>query len=227
MKIGAEIILPNPRSVAVKTVEMLGEKLFYMRVIGSLGRVFVSFFIALFSAVVVALTAHLSKFFEKLFYPVIVMVRATPTMSFIFLCIIWFNSSISPVVVALAVLFPILYASVLTAIKECDADVVEMSELYGVPKSRQIVWFYLPSVASRVYSDSVSALAFNVKLIISAEALAQTGLSLGDSMKLAKETLEVAELFAYTGASVLLSYLLELLLKIVKKGVKKIVYART
>lgn len=126
-------------------------------------------------------------------------------------------------IVALAVIFPLLYVSTLEGIKSCDDKLKEMSALYKVPKSQQIFKFYLPCVARRVYSDAVSILALNVKLIIAAEALAQTNLSIGGEMKVAKEALETAELFAWTVCAVVLSYLMELVLKLIKKVLKGVV----
>lgn len=216
LSFGAEIILPTPQTVAKSFARCFTQKAFYKSIIFSLLRVFASFFFALCLGVILALIAVYSRFMERLLYPLVVIVRATPTMSIIFLCIIWFSRDISPMIVAFTIIFPMLYTSTLTAIKSCDDELLQMSKIYQVPKKHVILKLYLPSVAGRVFSDSVNAISLNVKLIIAAEALAQTPLSLGDSMKIAKEALETAELFAYTITAILISFLLEFALRGIK-----------
>ncbi len=217
MSVNATILVPTPHKVFISFGEILGEISFYKSIISSVGRTFISFLIGFILGVMVAIVAGISSFFEKLFYPIIILVRATPTMSIIFLCIIWFNSQISPMVVCLTVIFPLFYSSTLQAIKSVDKNLIEMSNFYKITKRQQILWLYLPAVASRLFADSISILAFNVKLMISAEALSRTQLSLGREMAISKESLETARLICYALTAVALSYVFEIFLKAIKK----------
>lgn len=196
--------------------ELFSDKSFYLSLLGSFRRIALSFGAALLFGVAFALIAARSTVFKRLFYPLVIIVRATPTMSVIFLCIIWFRSELSPMIVAFTVLFPQLYASVLSAVEGVDGEIKELARVYKVPMRTQLLDFYLPSVAARVYSDSVSAAALNVKLIIAAEALAQTKLSLGQGMQLAKAWLETGTLMAYTVIAVALSYAVELIMRLIR-----------
>ncbi|MBQ2717434.1 MAG: ABC transporter permease subunit [Clostridia bacterium] len=219
--INAEIIMPNIGATLKNLISIFAKKSFYKSIISCLLRVFISFSLALIIAVLCAILSNLSRVFERALYPLIIVVRAVPTMSIIFLCLIWFNSKISPIVVAFTVAFPILYANIISRIKACDKQIIEMSTVYCVPKKVQIFQFFLPTVVKNCYDETVATLSFTVKLVISAEALARTRESLGFSMTVAKEGLETAELFAYTLVCVLLSFLLELVFKLIKKAVEK------
>ena len=68
-----------------------------------------------------------------------------------------------------------------------------------------------------MFAQITSALTLNVKLIIAAEALAQTRISMGNAMQISKGNLNIAELLAWTVMAILLSYVLELLIILIKK----------
>ena len=211
--VGKEVILPMPHAVIVSTFELFADGGFYLALSSSLLKILISFVIALVFGVALAVLSANFIVFERLLYPLIIVQRATPTMSVIFLCLLWFGKNISPVIVALLVIFPVLYSSVLTAIKSCDKRLIEMSALYKVRKATMVKKLYLPYVADTVYSDCVSVLSLTVKLIIAAEALSMSNLTLGRLMQISNDNLETARLFAVTVVAVLLSVLLEFMLK--------------
>ena len=211
--IGKTVILPMPHDVIVAMWDMLRDGSFYLALLRTLGKILLSFAIALAAAVGLAVLSANFGFFEKLFYPLIIVQRATPTMSVIFLCLLWFGKDISPMIVALLVIFPVLYTSCLSAIKSCDKRLIEMSRLFKVSKKTVVTKLYLPFVADRVYVDSVSVLSLNVKLIIAAEALSMSGMTLGRLMQISNDNLETATLFAVTVFAILLSVALEFALK--------------
>ena len=223
---GIPIIVPTPADTITKMLEVFTTSAFLRGVANSLLRAFLSFSIAFLLATALALLSSLSDFFDRFFYPIVVLVRATPTMSIIFLCLIWFSSKISPMIVATAVIFPTMYASILTAIKSCDKKLLEMSAVYNVPTKVKVFKLYLPYVSDKIFSDAVNALSLNLKLIVAAEALAATANSLGRLMQNAKANLETATLFAYTVAAIILSYLLEVLLKLLRRLFRRIKYAK-
>lgn len=220
------LLYPKPNEIFDQMINIFGTAKFYRSIGGSLVRVAVSFIVAFVLAIVLALISNVSKTFERVLYPIILVVRATPTMCIIFLCVLWFKPSITPMVVAGAVIFPTMYGSVLTAIKSCDEDLIEMSDVYKVPTMTRIKKLYLPFVGKRVYADAVNAVSLNVKLIIAAEAISQTPKSLGLLMQMSYGVFEIAALFAYTLTALILSFLLESLLKLIGFLVRRLRYAK-
>lgn len=221
------LLYPSPTVIVAEMIKILKKGVFYRSLLGSLLRVLISFSIAFILATALAVLSYVFENFERLLYPIILLVRATPTMCLIFLCILWFKSSVTPMVVAAAVIFPTTYSSLLTALKSCDKDLIEMSKLYKVSTKVTIKKLYLPFVAERVYSDAISVVSLNVKLIIAAEAMAQTTDSLGRLMQGAYGVFEIASLFAYTLAAIILSFLLETLLKLIGFLFRRRRYAET
>ena len=224
--IGKSVILPMPHEVFKAIGELLFSGDFYLALLSTLLKIFLSFLTALIFGVVFAVLSANSKIVEKLFYPIIAMSRAMPTMSIIFLCLLWFGAKISPVIVSLTVIFPVLYTSCLNAVRSCDKRLVEMSVLYNVERKTMIRKLYLPHVADIVYTESVSVLSLSVKLVIAAEALSMSGLTLGRIMQISNDNLETATLFAVTVIAVVLGILLEFLLGSVRRIYRRRVYGK-
>lgn len=224
--IGKGVILPMPHKVFTEIAAMLTESAFYISLLNSLWKIALSFIIALAFGLGLAALAANAFWLERLLYPLIIVARSTPTMSVIFLAILWFGASLSPIIVSLLVIFPLTYSSSITAIKSVDKNLIEMSALYNVSRSTIAKKLYIPFVADRVYSDSVSILSLNVKLIIAAEALAMSNMTLGRIMQVANENLETARLFAVTLFAVLISVLLELALKFIRSSYRRKKYGK-
>lgn len=226
--IGDETLAPSPNAVIREFFSVLGEKRTYKSIIGTLWRSIISFFISFFAAVLFAVPASFSKFSEKAFYPLIALARAVPTMSVILLCLIWLKSSLAPVAVSFIVVFPMLYAAVLNALKNRNKGSAEMLKIYGVKPVKVFFGFTFPDIFERLFPEFVSVFAFNVKLTVSGEAIAYTRQSLGREMYAANASFLTGRLMAFTLIAVLISVVLELVVKgiylIIENGVRN--YAR-
>ncbi|MBP5177076.1 MAG: ABC transporter permease subunit [Clostridia bacterium] len=207
--IGEKVIFPYPHIIAVETGKLFISGEFYLALLSTLAKIIASFFVALVFAVLFASASSRFLWLEKAFYPLVIIARATPTMSVIFLCLMWFGKTISPVIVALSVIFPVLYSSFLSAIRSCDRRLIEMSRLYKVSKRTLIKKLYVPLVAEAAFADCLSVLSLSVKLVIAAEAISMSNATFGQMMKIADDNLETAKLFAVTISAILLSVALE------------------
>lgn len=214
--VGTEIIMPSPTQVVLDLGELFSSPEFYIALSSSLLKTILSFMIALLLAIVFSYLSNEFRVIDRLLYPLVLVVRSTPTMSLIFLCLIWFSARISPLIVSFFVLFPMLYATFSSALKTVDNNVLEMSSAYSVPRRIVFSKVYLPHVIKSVYPDCIAALSFNVKLIIAAEAWAQTRPSLGLNMFKANAVLMTTRLFALTVVAIILGFLLELIMKFIQ-----------
>lgn len=111
-----------------------------------------------------------------------------------------------------------MYSGFYSAFSEVDKDLVAMSKVYGVKIKERLFGLYLPAIAPSAFDCMQSAVGLTVKIVISAEVIAQTRYSMGIAMQMARGYLETAELLAWTLAAVILSYLLELVVFIIKKA---------
>lgn len=222
-KIGTEIILPSPSLTAKEIINALSDKTFLYSATNSVFHMAESFMIAFVLALLLGTISGLVKSLHRFLYIIIVVLRVVPTMSVILLAIIWFKEESRPIFIAFLVSFPLLYNEVFAAVSGCDKDLVEMSKVYKVRKRDKLLYFYLPTISQKIFDGVLSVLGLNVKLVIAAEAIAQTPFTLGRLMNSAKINLETGRLFAYTIIAILISCLLEGAIRLIRRCIKKVV----
>ncbi len=219
--IDVDLILPSP-IVALQNVGFyLSDQAFWIALGWTFLRCIESFLIAFIIALLLASLSYTFKEVEKFINPFMAFVRAIPTMAIILILTISLSPHSAPVIIACIVICPTLYQSFLTGFKEIDPNLVEMVTVYQVPKRKQILKFYIPSVLPTILSNSATGFSLNIKLVIAAEALAQTRLSIGRLMQFSKINLEVEKLFALTIVAVLLSVICEFIIRCLMKRLCK------
>ena len=220
LKINSDLLAPTPLTVCRELLAALKEKSVYKSIIGTFSRSMISFLIAFVVALIMAVAANASAFLEKLFYPLVALLRVLPAMAAILLCLIWLKSAKSPIAISFIVVFPMMYSAMLSAIKNRDRETAELLKVYGV-KPVKVFWgCTLPNVFEKIFPEIISLLAFNVKLTVSGEALANTQLSIGREMYVANAYLETGRLMAFAVIAVLLSVIIEVVVKLIYKTVR-------
>lgn len=215
--INLELIMPTPLVSFKQFGVLIGQVTFWDALANTLSRSFQSFFIAVFLALFLAILSTLCKGVYYFLSPVVIISRATPTMSVILLSLIWFSSKITPMFIALLIIFPMLYSQFYSAFSNIDSDLIEMSKLYKVPRNTMVTKFLVPYTLPLCFDSARSAISLNLKLIIAAEVLAQTKDSMGVMMQRASIYLDTPALIAWTLAAILMSFLLEMATVLLKK----------
>lgn len=215
--IGIELIVPSVKSTLIELFRILGKASFYVAIKNTLVRSIISFLLAMITAVILSILSAFLPVIYKLSSPFIAIMRAVPTMSIILLTIVWLSPQTSPVLIAFIIIFPLMYAGIYSGVTSVDKELIAMSKAYRVGKKDMVMSLYLPSIAPTFFDISRANISLTVKLIISAEVIAQTKHSLGIMMQIARGHLETAQLLAYTLLAIILSYLLEMVVLLVKK----------
>lgn len=219
--IDVDLILPTPYVAFSNIGHYLISKEFWVSFGWTYLRCIEGFVLSFCIAMVLAIVAYSSQTLEKLLNPFMGIVRAIPTMAILLILIIILRPSQTPIIVAGIVICPILYQSFLASLKGIDEKLIEMVEVYKVPKSKQILKFYIPSVLPSVFSHCVSGFSLTIKLIIAAEALAQTAKSIGKMMQFAKVNIEIEKLFALTIIAIAISLISEAMIRFIQRVVCK------
>lgn len=203
---------------------LLVDSVFWSAFLHTLGRVCVAFVISFILAFGCALVAYMVPWFSKFFAPIVSMLRSLPVLAVLLILLVWLGASNAPIAVAFLSLFPMLYAGVLAALSGVDESLLEMSRVYKVPVKKRIVNLYVPFVAPYVTKEASAALSFSLKLVVSAEVLANTFFSVGGMMQEAKVYLDMPRLFALVLLTFCIGMLLEwlgmILAGIVERRVK-------
>ncbi len=206
---GNELLLPSFFDCVKAAGQALGQKSFWIGFSSTLLRVLIAFLISASLAVVFAVISYLLPVFGGIFSKITAALRTLPTLAITLILLVWTNATVAPVAVAFLSLFPMLYAGYFAALAEVDAGLIEMSKVYRVPLKSRIFRLYLPSIAPYALRESTAAVSFALKLVVSAEVLANTYKSLGGLMQEAKLYYEMPTLFALVALTFLTGLCLE------------------
>lgn len=210
--VGNDLIVPSFWKTCASFWRYLGSGTFWIALLGSFGRTMLAFAISLIGAVLCAVLASLSKTVKAIFKPIMVFIRTLPTMAviLIILKITLGNKTLSPVIVTVLVLLPLIYAQFIAAIEGIDAGLIEMCKVYGVSKRDTVFKVYIPLVLPNTLSQTGANISLGLKVMISAEVLVNTAKGIGGMMQESSIAAEVANLAALTLAAVILGLILDI-----------------
>jgi len=141
--------------------------------------------------------------------PFITGVRATPVLALILLAMFWFPSTQVPVFSAVLMAFPVIYTSAETGVHAAEQRLVQMAELFHVPKTTIFWRLRVPSALPYLFSGAKNALGLSWKVVVAGEVLAQPRMALGTGMQDARLSLETPTVFAWAITTILLCGLTE------------------
>lgn len=219
--VGAGIIFPSPAETFQELVRIITSKNFLAAVVHTTSRSLAGFGIAFISAVIAAVLASFWKPLYYLLNPVIVITKATPTMSVILLALIWLDTERAPILIGLMVIFPIIYSSIIAGLDNVDEKLIQMSDMYKVSRPRLVGAVYFPSILPYVLAASSTAIGLNIKVVIAAEVLSQPRISIGTSLHMEKVFLNTGGVFAWTLVAILLSAAFDYGISLFKKRVER------
>ncbi len=211
LTVGSDFIFPSVGATFTQMCALLTNGNFWLALLSTLGRVLLCVAIGFLMAVVVGTLSYAYKAVAKIIAPLMAIFRCAPTVAMMVICSIILPNSITPLIVGLLVVFPMLYASVNSALNLVDSELLQMCKLYNIPQKQRLKYLYIPTMLPYLLGELGATLSFTVKLIISAEILAYTYQSIGGLIQSANVYLDMPSLFALTILSIIFASLLDLL----------------
>lgn len=221
LAVGKELLLPGPAAVTQKLLDLAGAEAFWLTLAKSILRVLTGILSGVILGTGAGLLTHKSRLAGELLSPVMTLLKSTPVASFIILALVWLGRSVVPVFIAGLMVLPVVWANTAAGLAGIDVQLLELAKVFSFPRMktlRRIVW---PSLLPYLRSSLRSALGLGWKAGIAAEVLTVPPYSIGKSIYEAKLYLETTELFAWTAAVVLLSFLIERVLLRLAGGVAR------
>ena len=209
MKVNSKILLVSPIEVAERLKKLVPTADFWKSAAFSAGRVLTGFAMGLTVGCVLAWAAGKLKVIRILFSPLISVMKSIPVASFTILALIWIGSKDLSVLVSVLICVPIVYANMLEGIENLDPKLREMSKLFNIPLWKRFTKVYLSQLLPYFRSAVRLAVGLCWKSGVAAEVIGIPDGSMGEKLFEAKVYLETADLFAWTLAVILLSWLCE------------------
>lgn len=207
LAVGNSFVLPNVPDVCRELGILLAKPSFYASVGVTVGRALLAFAVSLAFALALALLANLFPVRRPL-SAVVTLLRALPTMSIIFLCIVLFPSRAIAYIVTFLVVFPVMYAAFDGALAQAK-PLADMCKVFNVQRADKAAFVYIPTLAPQVALQCRSTIALAVKVCIAGEALAMPRSGIGVEMYVARVNLDTANLLAWTLTALVCCYAID------------------
>ena len=217
---GNELLLPYPATVALALAGLAGEAAFWGTALTSLARIAAGMAAGVLLGGVFAALTCWSPWLERLFAPVIRIVRATPVASFILLVLLWTGRNQVPAVIAALMVLPVVWENLTQGIRATDRQLLELSRAYRFSRGKIFRLVYWPSLTPYLRSALTTAMGLAWKSGVAAEVLCLPRPGIGTEINHAKQAFETADLFAWTAVVIALSLLME-------RGLRRLVQTRT
>ena len=207
--IHSDIIIVSPRVTFARLFALAQTQIFWESIGMSLSRILKGFLLALGVGVVIAAFSARFSIFKKLVAPAINVINAVPIASFTILALMAFHSSQLSVFIAFITVMPIVFYNTVKGIESTDHKLLQMADIFNVPTHKKIFYIYFKTVAPYVVSAATVGIGFAWKSGIAAELIGVVSGTIGANLHMARIFLNTADLFAWTIAIVVLSYLME------------------
>ena len=215
---GNELLLPYPVTVLSALAGLVLEPEFWETALTSLVRIAAGMGAGVvFGGLLAGLTSW-SPWLERLFAPVIRIVRATPVASFILLVLLWTGRNQVPAVIAALMVLPVVWENLTQGIRSTDPQLLELSRAYRFSRRKIFRLVYWPSLTPYLRSALTPAMGLAWKSGVAAEVLCLPRPGIGTEINHAKQAFETADLFAWTAVVITLSLLMErVLVRLIQK----------
>lgn len=204
-----DILIVGPFQVLSALFHMVQQPSFWLSVAVSMSRIVGGFLAGTVLGILLAWLAYERKIIREILQPLMLFLKAVPVVSFIVLILIWAGGSWLAFFISMIVVMPIVYVNVLEGLDNTDRDLLEMAQVYRLPKLVRLRSIYSRSV--RPYLEGALSLACGmaVKSGIAAEVIGQMRNTIGNGIYVSKVFLAIDELFAWTFMILILSWLFE------------------
>lgn len=203
-------LMPMPLDVIERFFALIFEAETYNVVGHSLFRLLVSLALSVILGTGLGLLSGMKYQFEAIMTPIVISLRTLPVLSIIVVVLIMFGNVFTLYIVSFLLLFPIIYQAELDGIKNIDPLLIDVLRLdctdycFG---SIRLVFFPLSLPFLR--TALIDAVGLAIKVLIVAEYIAQTKVSIGKEIYIHKLNLEYTDLFAWTFILLLMALIID------------------
>ncbi len=209
VSINSPLILPSPSAVCTSLFSLFNTSEFWQNVLATTGRTLYSFIISLVLSVILGCLTGFSKKSEKFFSFPMSIIKTAPVVSFILLAIFWFSTNMVNVFIGVLMTLPVMTSSIANAIKCVDKKLIDMASVYQFSRMQKIKYIVIPEVMPYFFSGCISAFALSWKVVVASEVLSLPKQGIGTALQLSKMHIETVDVFAYTIATIILSFIFE------------------
>lgn len=219
------MVFPSPWATFKLMFQLLGQKKTYGYLGFSIIRLTIGFIVSFILAFLLGMIVNNSEALYNFFTPVITFFKAAPTATFVFLFLVLFGGRNAPALVVIIMTFPILYESIVSAIRSTDETVLDAAQIDGSSKLKTLFFVQLPLGIPYIMLGLVSTFGMAFKVEIMAEII--TGITkggIGTMINISQliDATDLTPMFAYSMMAIILVLIVSIVTSMLKNKVAMI-----
>ena len=213
------MVFPSPWATFKLMFQLLGQKKTYRYLGFSIIRLLVGFVASFILAFLIGMIVNNSEALYNFFTPIITFFKAAPTATFVFLFLVLFGGRNAPALVVIVMTFPILYESIVSAIRSTDETVLDAAQIDGSSKLKTLFFVQLPLGTPYIVLGLVSTFGMAFKVEIMAEII--TGITkggIGTMINISQliDATDLTPMFAYSMMAIILVLIVSIATSLLK-----------
>lgn len=214
---GLSLVLPKlvfagPLQTMGSLLGMLGTRTFWLSILLTLLKITAGYALAFVLGCVLAALGARFTLLRMLLEPAVQVMKSVPVACFVVVALIWLRSSQISVLTAFFVVFPVTYVAVSEGLQRVDTGLLDMAQVFRLPRGKRLRAIYLPSLAPFVCSACRVTVGMALKAGIAGEIIGLPRYSIGEQLYISKLYLNIADLFAWSLVIIAVSLFCEALL---------------
>lgn len=216
------MVFPSPWKTFELMFQLLGQKKTYGYLLFSITRLLVGFVISFVLAFLLGIIVNNNDALYNFFTPIITFFKAAPTATFVFLFLVLFGGKNAPALVVIVMTFPILYESIVSAIRSTEETVLDAAKMDGASKVKTLFYVQLPLGIPFIVLGLVSTFGMAFKVEIMAEII--TGITNGGigtmiNINNLLDATDLTPMFAYSTMAIILVLLVSIATSLLKNKI--------
>jgi len=191
----------------------------------TLGRVFISFVIAMVLGVLIGIMMGTSKWLNKLTDTLLIIALNIPALVTILLCYIWFGLVEAAAVTAVVInKIPTVVVMIREGARVVDQDLLDIAKIFKLSPRKTFFKVFLPQLYPFIMASARAGLSLIWKIVLVVERLGRSD-GVGFALNTLFQFFDIAGILAYTVAFIAIILMLEALVfrpldKVVSRGVR-------
>ena len=216
------MVFPSPWNTFRLMFELLGQRKTYGYLGFSIIRLLVGFIASFILAFLLGILVNNSEALYNFFTPIITFFKAAPTATFVFLFLVLFGGRNAPALVVIVMTFPILYESIVSALRSTEETVLDAARIDGASKVKTLFFVHLPLGTPFIVLGLVSTFGMAFKVEIMAEII--TGITkggIGTMINISQliDATDLTPMFAYSMMAIILVLIVSIVTSILKNKI--------
>ena len=203
------VFFAGPAESAAELVRQAGSAVFWKAVLGSYVRILAGFLPAAAAAWLLAYAARRFALAEEVLAPFVSFLRSVPVAAVVVVFLIWSGPEYLVFYISFMVVFPNLYANLLTGLQKTDPKMLEMARAFRMPLPVRLRCIDRPACLPYLRAAMTHAVGMSFKAGIAAEIIALPEHAIGTRLYMDKIYLNTAGVFAWMAVVVLLGFVTE------------------